>query len=101
MVNVFENNEPNNDEGDIEELDDQPLVTLPPPGKGNDYKFKLLPSGRIAVVLDGEMVTPGDEERTCGCAPYQGCHKCGKYRGDGLNSPDSRTLRHQDWPPQN
>lgn len=98
--NMFEENEVNPDE-DAQILGDDPHILLPPLAEGREYEITQLPSGRSAVRVKSEDLSETKQEVSCGCGPYQGCSRCGRYRGDGLNSPDSRTLRHQDWPPQN
>ncbi|QEQ93926.1 hypothetical protein SEA_KARDASHIAN_61 [Streptomyces phage Kardashian] len=98
--NVFESNELG-DEADDKILGDDPHILLPPLAEGHEYEITQLPSGRSAVRIKSEDLSEEPVSVSCGCGPYQGCSRCGKYQGDGLNRPDSRTLRHQDWPPQN
>lgn len=112
--NVFENNSKIADE-DVEVLGNGPHIPLPELKEGYEYTITDLPSGRKAVIVTGngeveEPITPenadgrvtykdlrgNDEERTCWCGPFQGCATCGRYQGDGLNDPESRTLRHKD-----
>ena len=105
--NVFENNNQIADE-DVEVLGDGPHIPLPELKEGYEYAITDLPSGRKAVVVvdpNEQVCTHGPDEqcilckkagKSCGCGPFQGCATCGRYQGDGLNSPESRTLRHQD-----
>lgn len=101
MANVFENNEPVTDKEAIDELGERVHAMLPPLAEGYRYDLQKLASGRTAVVVEEavkenselERAFP-DEEGSCGCGKYQGCSRCGKFQGDGLNSPESRTLRH-------
>jgi len=92
--NVFENNERPEDEDFIKSIaGENPHVRLPALKDGFAYEIQKLPSGESAVIITGEAEV---EEPSCGCAPYQGCAKCGRYQADGLDSPESRTLRHSD-----
>lgn len=105
MANVFENNEGTPGEAIIvEKLDDNLPLVLPKLEEGQRYDFTKLADGRVSITVvegtdDGQWQqwakSLGSEGR-CGCGPYQGCARCGKYQGDDLNTPESRTLRHGD-----
>lgn len=51
--NVFENNQPEPSEEDINAVGNSPHILLPPLAEGYRYELLRLPSGRMTVVTVG------------------------------------------------
>jgi len=85
MRNAFEDNSRPKDE----DIPDGTRLILPTLSEGR-YELVTLASGRIALVVVTEDVSPQQDEmdvpygrppkKTCGCGKYQGCDVCRNYQ---------------------
>ena len=91
--NAFEENEPVVTDEEALKYGDKMTAVLPKLGEGEYYEVVDLSDGRTGIVRQ-KAGTVEETAKDCGCSPFQGCTRCGKYQGTEENSPESVELRH-------